>query len=168
MVMGNLDNQPLQQRLRYRSIIDIVWINLPCRSWRSFVSQMVIYIVSRFTRNGKTTLAHAIANHLGLLFNRVQFTSDMLPADILGISLYKKPILPHLNLSQVRYFASCYLLMKLIAQAQNPICAVEAMKSGKCRKMGNMSIPEPFLITTQNPTQQSACLFDRSRSWIGF
>lgn len=31
---------------------------------------------------GKTTLAHAIANHLGLDFNRVQFTSDMLPADI--------------------------------------------------------------------------------------
>lgn len=37
---------------------------------------------------GKTTLAHALAATLGLAFQRVQFTSDLLPADVLGVSVY--------------------------------------------------------------------------------
>src|SRR2546430_11628199 len=39
---------------------------------------------------GKTTLAHAIAKLLGLNFHRIQFTSDMLPADIIGVSVYER------------------------------------------------------------------------------
>src|SRR3989442_12098256 len=39
---------------------------------------------------GKTTLAHVLAKSLGLHFQRIQFTSDMLPADILGVSIYKR------------------------------------------------------------------------------
>ena len=39
---------------------------------------------------GKTTLAHVLAQSLGLNFNRIQFTSDLLPADILGISVYER------------------------------------------------------------------------------
>ena len=39
---------------------------------------------------GKTTLAHALAISLGLRFNRVQFTSDLLPADVAGISVYER------------------------------------------------------------------------------
>jgi len=39
---------------------------------------------------GKTTLAHALALSLGLRFNRVQFTSDLLPADVAGISVYER------------------------------------------------------------------------------
>src|SRR6185503_13119208 len=39
---------------------------------------------------GKTTLAHALATSLGLSFQRVQFTSDLLPADILGVSVYNR------------------------------------------------------------------------------
>ncbi|HKB58462.1 MAG TPA: AAA family ATPase, partial [Gallionellaceae bacterium] len=39
---------------------------------------------------GKTTLAHALARSLGLDFHRIQFTSDMLPADILGVSIYQR------------------------------------------------------------------------------
>ncbi len=37
---------------------------------------------------GKTTLAHVLARSLGLNFHRIQFTSDMLPADIIGVSIY--------------------------------------------------------------------------------
>jgi MoxR-like ATPase len=37
---------------------------------------------------GKTTLAHALARSLGLTFRRIQFTSDLLPSDVLGVSLY--------------------------------------------------------------------------------
>src|SRR4029079_10444732 len=39
---------------------------------------------------GKTTLAHALATSLGLTFQRIQFTSDLLPADILGVSIYNR------------------------------------------------------------------------------
>src|SRR5438132_1190357 len=39
---------------------------------------------------GKTTLAHALASSVGLSFQRVQFTSDLLPADILGVSIYNR------------------------------------------------------------------------------
>ncbi|HEY0802554.1 MAG TPA: AAA family ATPase, partial [Steroidobacteraceae bacterium] len=39
---------------------------------------------------GKTTLAHGIAKTLGLSFQRVQFTSDLLPADVLGVSIYDR------------------------------------------------------------------------------
>lgn len=39
---------------------------------------------------GKTTLAHALATSLGLRFQRVQFTSDLLPADILGVSVFNR------------------------------------------------------------------------------
>src|SRR4051812_47728014 len=39
---------------------------------------------------GKTTLAHALATSLGLSFHRIQFTSDLLPADILGVSVYNR------------------------------------------------------------------------------
>ena len=40
---------------------------------------------------GKTTLAHVLARTLGLQFQRIQFTSDLLPADILGVSVYQRP-----------------------------------------------------------------------------
>src|SRR6185295_17344006 len=39
---------------------------------------------------GKTTLAHVLAKSLGLNFQRIQFTSDMLPADIIGVSIYER------------------------------------------------------------------------------
>ena len=39
---------------------------------------------------GKTTLAHALARSLGLQFQRIQFTSDLLPADVLGVSIYER------------------------------------------------------------------------------
>src|SRR5262245_65661899 len=38
---------------------------------------------------GKTTLAHVLARSLGMQFQRIQFTSDMLPADIIGVSIYE-------------------------------------------------------------------------------
>jgi MoxR-like ATPase len=39
---------------------------------------------------GKTTLSHALAKTLGLSYNRVQFTSDLLPADLLGVNIFDK------------------------------------------------------------------------------
>ncbi len=39
---------------------------------------------------GKTTLAHALARALGLSYQRIQFTSDLLPADVLGVSVFHR------------------------------------------------------------------------------
>ena len=85
MVMGNLDNQPLQQRLQAMlvSINDIV-LDKPAVVKLAVACLLANghLLLQDLPGMGKTTLAHAIANHLGLSFNRVQFTSDMLPADI--------------------------------------------------------------------------------------
>jgi MoxR-like ATPase len=41
---------------------------------------------------GKTTLAHALATVIGAQYQRIQFTSDLLPADILGMSIYRRDL----------------------------------------------------------------------------
>ena len=160
MVKGNLDNQPLQQRLQAMlvSINDIV-LDKP---------EVVKLAVACLLANGhlllqdlpgmgKTTLAHAIANHLGLSFNRVQFTSDMLPADILGISLYKT------DTSTFEFKPGpifCQLLLADEINRSSPktqSALLEAMEERQVSQDGvTRKLPEPFfVIATQNPTQQS-------------
>ena len=106
---------------------------------------------------GKTTLAHAIANHLGLSFNRVQFTSDMLPADILGISLYKTDT-GTFEFKPGPIF--CQLLLADEINRSSPktqSALLEAMEERQVSQDGvTRKLPEPFfVIATQNPTQQS-------------
>lgn len=106
---------------------------------------------------GKTTLAHAIANHLGLDFNRVQFTSDMLPADILGISLYKTDT-GTFEFKPGPVF--CQLLLADEINRSSPktqSALLEAMEERQVSQDGvTHRLPEPFfVIATQNPTQQS-------------
>ena len=160
MVMGNLDNQSLQQRLQAMlvSINDIV-LDKP---------EVVKLAVACLLANGhlllqdlpgmgKTTLAHAIANHLGLSFNRVQFTSDMLPADILGISLYKTDT-GTFEFKPGPIF--CQLLLADEINRSSPktqSALLEAMEERQVSQDGvTRKLPEPFfVIATQNPTQQS-------------
>lgn len=105
---------------------------------------------------GKTTLAHTIANHLGLAFNRVQFTSDMLPADILGISLYKTDT-GTFEFKPGPIF--CQLLLADEINRSSPktqSALLEAMEERQVTQDGvTRKLPEPFfVIATQNPTQQ--------------
>ncbi len=105
---------------------------------------------------GKTTLAHAIANHLGLNFNRVQFTSDMLPADILGMSLYKTDT-GTFEFKQGPVF--CQLLLADEINRSSPktqSALLEAMEERQVSQDGvTRPLPTPFfVIATQNPTQQ--------------
>lgn len=105
---------------------------------------------------GKTTLAHAIASHLGLDFNRVQFTSDMLPADILGISLYK-PDTATFEFKKGPIF--CQLLLADEINRSSPktqSALLEAMEERQVSQDGvTRALPKPFfVIATQNPTQQ--------------
>ena len=102
---------------------------------------------------GKTTLAHALAATLGLGFQRVQFTSDLLPADILGVSVYEAqarrfefhpgPVFTNLLLADEINRApprTQSALLEAMAEHQVSI-------DGETRKL-----PDPFLvIATQNP-----------------
>lgn len=160
MVMGNLDNQPLQQRLQ-AMLVSINEIVLD----KSEVVKLAVacllanghLLLQDLPGMGKTTLAHAIANHLGLSFNRVQFTSDMLPADILGISLYKTDT-GTFEFKPGPIF--CQLLLADEINRSSPktqSALLEAMEERQVSQDGvTRKLPEPFfVIATQNPTQQS-------------
>lgn len=160
MVMGNLDNQPLQQRLQAM----LVSINNIVLDKPEVVKLAVACLLANghlllqdLPGMGKTTLAHAIANHLGLSFNRVQFTSDMLPADILGISLYKTDT-GTFEFKPGPIF--CQLLLADEINRSSPktqSALLEAMEERQVSQDGvTRKLPEPFfVIATQNPTQQS-------------
>ena len=160
MVMGNLDNQPLQQRLQAMLVSineivldkpDVVKLAVACLLANGHL------LLQDLPGMGKTTLAHAIANHLGLSFNRVQFTSDMLPADILGISLYKTDT-GTFEFKTGPIF--CQLLLADEINRSSPktqSALLEAMEERQVSQDGvTRKLPEPFfVIATQNPTQQS-------------
>jgi MoxR-like ATPase len=105
---------------------------------------------------GKTTLAHALAVSLGLKFSRVQFTSDLLPADVVGISIFDRErngfvFHPGPVFSQV-------LLADEINRAtpKTQSALLEAMEERQVTADGTTrDLPEPFfVIATQNPTHQ--------------
>lgn len=159
-MIGNLDNQPLQQRLQAM----LVSINEIVLDKPEVVKLAVACLLANghlllqdLPGMGKTTLAHAIANHLGLSFNRVQFTSDMLPADILGISLYKTDT-GTFEFKPGPIF--CQLLLADEINRSSPktqSALLEAMEERQVSQDGvTRKLPEPFfVIATQNPTQQS-------------
>lgn len=159
-MIGNLDNQPLQQRLQAMlvSINDIV-LDKPAVVKLAVACLLANghLLLQDLPGMGKTTLAHAIAKHLGLSFNRVQFTSDMLPADILGISLYKTDT-GTFEFKPGPIF--CQLLLADEINRSSPktqSALLEAMEERQVSQDGvTRKLPEPFfVIATQNPTQQS-------------
>ena len=105
---------------------------------------------------GKTTLALAIAKTFGLDFQRIQFTSDLLPADVLGVSIY--------NTEQNRFsfhrgpvFTQVLLADEINRSTPKTQSALlEAMEERQVTQDGKTrDLPEPFfVIATQNPTEQ--------------
>jgi MoxR-like ATPase len=105
---------------------------------------------------GKTTLAHALAQTLGLQFHRIQFTADLLPADILGVSVFDRersafvfhpgPIFAHLILADE--------VNRATPKAQSAL--LEAMEEQQVTVEGETrALPDPFfVIATQNPMHQ--------------
>lgn len=103
---------------------------------------------------GKTTLSYALAKALGLRFNRIQFTSDLLPADILGISIFDQasnkfsfhpgPIFSQLVLADE--------INRTTPKTQSAL--LEAMEERQVTVEGETRrLPEPFfVIATQNPS----------------
>lgn len=105
---------------------------------------------------GKTTLSHALARVFGLSFQRIQFTSDLLPGDILGTSVFDKdsgqfvfhpgPIFAELVLADE--------INRATPKSQSAL--LEAMEEGQVTIEGaTRPLPEPFfVIATQNPASQ--------------
>jgi MoxR-like ATPase len=102
---------------------------------------------------GKTTLAHALANSLGLQYQRVQFTSDLLPADLTGFSIYDA------RSQQFSFKAGPVFSQVLLADEINRAspktqsALLEAMEEQQVSIDGeSRSLPTPFfVIATQNP-----------------
>lgn len=105
---------------------------------------------------GKTTIAHVLAKIMGLEFQRIQFTSDLLPADILGSSIYDK------DTGQFKFLPGPIFSQMVLADEVNratPKCQsalLEAMEEQQITVEGTTyQLPKPFfVIATQNPTHQ--------------
>lgn len=105
---------------------------------------------------GKTTLAHALARSFGLQFSRVQFTSDLMPSDLSGVSVYergKEAFVFHPG----PIFAQVLLADEINrASPKTQSALLEAMEEKQVSVEGETRpLPEPFfVIATQNPLDQ--------------
>jgi MoxR-like ATPase len=105
---------------------------------------------------GKTTLAHALAATLGLGFKRIQFTSDLLPSDVLGVSIFDRSS-SEFRLQRGPIFAHVVLadeINRAPPKAQSAL--LEAMEEQQVTMDGEtLLLPTPFfVIATQNPLDQ--------------
>jgi len=108
---------------------------------------------------GKTTLAHVLARVLGLDYNRIQFTSDMLPSDILGGSLLQASGQGQSQLQFIKgpVFTNIVLADEINrAPPRSQSALLEAMEEHQVSMEGQtFQLPKPFfVIATQNPREQ--------------
>lgn len=104
---------------------------------------------------GKTTLAHALARSLSLSFQRIQFTSDLMPADIVGVTIYNQ------DLQEFEFVSGPVFTNVLLADEINRAtpksqsALLEAMSEGTITiEKRRLPLPDPFLvIATQNPIE---------------
>ena len=109
---------------------------------------------------GKTTLAQTLAHVLGLRFRRIQFTSDLLPADILGATVLER--LPEDGSTRFVFHSGPIFAQVVLADEINRAspktqsALLEAMEERQVTVDGNTRpLPRPFfVIATQNPTEQ--------------
>jgi MoxR-like ATPase len=105
---------------------------------------------------GKTTLAHLLARLFGLHYSRIQFTSDMLPADVIGVSVYER-VGERFRFHPGPVFSQVVLadeINRATPKAQSAL--LEAMEERQVTAEGETRpLPDPFfVIATQNPSCQ--------------
>jgi len=112
-------------------------------------------LIEDYPGSGKTTFAKAITQNLGLNFKRIQFTSDLLPSDILGFNILSDG---KLNFQQGPIFTNIVLADELNRGSPKSQSAfLEAMEEKNVSIDGeSYKLPEPFfVIATQNPMDSS-------------
>ncbi|RQO63512.1 AAA family ATPase [Paucibacter sp. KBW04] len=105
---------------------------------------------------GKTTLAHALSISMGLKFSRLQFTADLMPSDLLGVSIYER------EQSSFVFHPGPVFAQVLLADEINRAgpksqsALLEAMEENQVSVDGvSHPLPQPFfVIATQNPSEQ--------------
>jgi len=105
---------------------------------------------------GKTTLSHTLAQLLGLQYQRIQFTSDLLPADIVGVSVFER------ESAAFRFLPGPVFTQLILADEINrgtpktQSALLEAMEEHQVTVDGHtLPLPDPFfVIATQNPSYQ--------------
>lgn len=105
---------------------------------------------------GKTTLAHALAQVLGLDYRRIQFTSDLLPGDVVGVSVFEQAR-ARFEFHPGPIFAQVLLADEVNrAPPKTQSALLEAMQEHQVSVDGRTyDLPEPFfVIATQNPAEQ--------------
>jgi MoxR-like ATPase len=105
---------------------------------------------------GKTTLAHALARSFGLQFSRVQFTADLMPSDLIGVSIYERGR-EDFVFHPGPVFAQVLLADEINrASPKTQSALLEAMEEKQVTVEGETrALPEPFfVIATQNPHDQ--------------
>jgi len=105
---------------------------------------------------GKTTLAHALARSFGLQFSRVQFTADLMPSDLTGVSVYERGS-ESFVFHPGPVFAQVLLADEINrASPKTQSALLEAMEERQVSAEGSThALPEPFfVIATQNPQEQ--------------
>ncbi len=104
---------------------------------------------------GKTTLSHALAKTLGLGFRRIQFTSDLLPSDVLGVSIYN-PQTADFEIRKGPIFTNVVVADEINrAPPRTQSGLLEAMQDGNVTiDDRTFALPKPFLVmATQNPLE---------------
>ncbi|MFH7043542.1 AAA family ATPase [Paucibacter sp. JuS9] len=105
---------------------------------------------------GKTTLAHALAVSMGLKFSRLQFTADLMPSDLLGVSIYEREKAGFV-FHPGPVFAQVLLADEINrAGPKTQSALLEAMEENQVSIDGTShALPQPFfVIATQNPSEQ--------------
>src|SRR5262245_16549857 len=104
---------------------------------------------------GKTTLAQALARSIGLDFQRIQFTSDLLPSDIIGVSIYRRES-ERFEFARGPLFANLVLADEINrATPKTQSALLEAMSERRVTvDRERYDLPEPFVVlATQNPLE---------------
>lgn len=157
--LPTIPDLPLAALARARQQVNALVLGKSAQVDMSFVALLAggHVLIEDLPGLGKTTLAQALAATLGLEFQRVQFTSDLMPADVLGISIYDAP-------SQAFRFHPGPVFTRVLladeinrAPPRTQSALLEAMAERQVTLDGTTHpLPEPFfVIATQNPVDLS-------------